>query len=386
MTTRLLDKHLQALTALASVVLATGPACIDSRSASNGDDGPGDAGRGHAADTPNDADGGHVCRGEPGAFDGCNGVDDDCDGDTDEDELRLGPCRFGEGACAHEGESVCVDGRVECRSASLNPPQPQPERCNGVDDDCDGETDEGYRLGAPCTVGKGMCQAEGVVECGGPNVSVCGATPGLPSPELCDRMDTDCDGQVDETAHGGDVCAAEEGLLEQSCEGQFTCHLDCPWDEECSQTCLGPGDCVATCVDGGCRVDCGPGEECHVRCPHGCMMDCSARERCDVYCSDGGCGIVCSPEGRCVTVCYDGHCNVSCPTAGFCNVDCRGGFCNVDCRDSVYCAVNCQPMQGGTGGGCNVDCRGATDCRVGCQGASDPCNVRWWGDAQEAWP
>src|SRR5262249_14920199 len=37
-----------------------------------------------------------------------------------------------------------------------------PERCNGVDDDCDGDADEGFDLGAACTVGSGSCQRSGV--------------------------------------------------------------------------------------------------------------------------------------------------------------------------------------------------------------------------------
>ncbi len=69
----------------------------------------------------------------PGAAERCNGVDDDCDGDTDEGLTR--DCST---ACG-SGEERCSGGAwVGCTA-----PRPSPEECNGVDDDCDGDTDEG---------------------------------------------------------------------------------------------------------------------------------------------------------------------------------------------------------------------------------------------------
>ncbi len=76
----------------------------------------------------------------------CNGKDDDCDQLIDEpgdltvapcypgnpDELRFGSCRF--------GLTRCTAGEVTCSGAIT----PQAEQCNGVDDDCDGESDEGF--------------------------------------------------------------------------------------------------------------------------------------------------------------------------------------------------------------------------------------------------
>lgn len=67
----------------------------------------------------------------------CNGLDDDCDGMTDE----LPPARACEaqsvkGIC-RGGQLVCRDGRDECKAA----PQ-EVESCNGLDDDCDGLIDE----------------------------------------------------------------------------------------------------------------------------------------------------------------------------------------------------------------------------------------------------
>jgi len=62
----------------------------------------------------------------------CDGIDDDCDKETDEDYQ---PSRCGIGAC--ERPSQCVEGAESC-----TPGPGQPEICdNRIDDDCDGLVD-----------------------------------------------------------------------------------------------------------------------------------------------------------------------------------------------------------------------------------------------------
>ena len=53
------------------------------------------------------------------------------------------------------------------------------------------------REGEVCTAGIGACQRTGTLTCDANGDSICSAIPGNPSPELCDGLDNDCDGDVD---------------------------------------------------------------------------------------------------------------------------------------------------------------------------------------------
>jgi alpha-tubulin suppressor-like RCC1 family protein len=77
----------------------------------------------------------------PGKTELCNGKDDNCNGQTDEGFNVGQSCSVGVGECARTGQYVCkADGSgIECNAT---PGTPTTEICDGKDNDCDGQIDE----------------------------------------------------------------------------------------------------------------------------------------------------------------------------------------------------------------------------------------------------
>ncbi len=113
-------------------------------------------------------------------------VDNDCDGDSDESYGVGTTCRCEAGAAA---------GTVGCDTATMSSCAYPAEICNGFDDDCVGGADDTFAcaLGATRTC---------TTPCGSVGTQVCNATCAwgacTPPPEACNSIDDDCDGDVDE--------------------------------------------------------------------------------------------------------------------------------------------------------------------------------------------
>ncbi|XYI02340.1 putative metal-binding motif-containing protein [Sorangium sp. So ce1128] len=152
----------------------------------------------------------------PDQDDACNGYDDDCDGQIDE-ELAVTTqyedadgdgygSLFGatiEAKCPPDGYAPSSN---DCNDRSPDVHPDAAETCNSSDDDCDGWVDE--RVREVC--GVGMCAREAFACTPG------SCTPGEPSPETCNALDDDCDGETDEDPG---LCAPGEGCPSGTCSG-----------------------------------------------------------------------------------------------------------------------------------------------------------------------
>jgi hypothetical protein len=276
--------------------------------------------------------------GAPASDANCNGSDNDCDGRTDE-HFVSSPTTCGVGACAATGSTTCVGGSVQS-SCTPGPASPDTS-CDGVDQDCDGRMDEGY-VSQTTTCGMGGCQAFGSTSCvGGMVQNSC--TPGAPigNDSTCDGFDDDCDGQNDEgyvsqtIGCGVGACAAEGstfcvgGDVQNDCSpgtpaaGDATCN---DIDDDCNgqtdedfistMTSCGVGECASTgatsCVGGIVEDSCEEGT------PEGNDATCDGEdEDCDGETDEGfvsmqtTCGVgECASMGA--TSCVDGMVQNSC--------------------------------------------------------------------------
>jgi len=220
-------------------------------------------------------------------------------GDNDFDDLTTFvtglTCSGGGDACTVDGASgVCAAGVLQCRAGELQcvaTVEPQTEACDGFDNDCNEQIDEGDLCEPGEVCDRGAC----VPQCGDGEFTCTG---GLE----CDRgfcVDPECVG-VD--CEEGERCI--EGECAGPCEG-----VVCPFGQVCQLgSCLDP--CVATVCD-----------DAQV-CDGGVCVDRCQCKGCDE-------GFSCADDGACIaTACADQTCDEG--------SHCEGGECVDDC-DGVTC-------------------------------------------------
>ncbi|MDP1828868.1 MAG: MopE-related protein [Archangium sp.] len=292
----------------------------------------------------------------------CNGLDDDCNGMTDE---NLGDITCGTGEC-QRAAAACANGTPQ----PCTPGLPSAEVCNSRDDNCDGTVDDGFNLSTdvnhcgacnqPCVLTNavpkcelGACAVDRCVAgwtdldrvaangCEYPCVVADGG--GM---EICDGLDNDCNGVVDD---GFDL---------------ITDPANCG---QCNLTCSVPGTTVATyaCVA---RV-CGIGS---------CV---SGRGNCNQSYGDGcevDLGTDVSHCGLCGQACVTPNATPGCDAGSCAVVQCNNGFGDCNGQVSDGCEVNTNTALSNCGG-CGNACSAANATSTCVNGSCGfTCAANWW--------
>jgi MYXO-CTERM domain-containing protein len=263
----------------------------------------------------------------------CNGRDDDCDDEIDEGNPGSGEdCNTGEAGLCDLGTTRCTDGMLVCDPLVM----PGGEVCDGADNDCDNKVDENVEGGEVCATGEpGLC-AEGVTACDDGDFECIGEDNA--EDEACNGIDDDCDGRIDENLRNacgrcGDVPPEECNGVDDDCDGVSDEFAECPPGSQCIE-----GMCADPCNDN----ECPPGEAC---------IDGLCIDRCHLVdeCPDGE---VCQ-NGDCVDLCL----GVQCADGEVCVAG--------DCHPNDCWATGCPDGSRCVDGECAPDPCVAADCRMG---------------------
>ncbi len=294
----------------------------------------------------------------------CNGIDDDCNGKTDDFQAGA-KCDIKNefGTCKGQVKE-CLDGKPTCDGLGA-----KPEACNGIDDNCDGTTDEGLcQDGDPCT--NDTCNTDGSckhIQLGGmacDDGSICTQTDKCVSGKCMGGKAMNCDDK--------DPCTVDSCNPIDGCQNLSASDAKCTDDgEACTQDICQDGKCFHPQASDGtkCAEDGKP-----------CTADICTAGKCIHPIQDGS---DCTDDGKACTndTCTNGVCThppnsgKPCDDGNLCTEgdvclsgSCKAGKLNL-CNDGLPCTKDSCI----NGAGCVHDIAGANG--IGCAAPSSACPI-----------
>jgi hypothetical protein len=272
----------------------------------------------------------YCCKPEP---EQCNKLDDDCNGVAD--DLPPEPCYTGPAETRNVG--ACRPGKPACNSAGtitcVGEVLPTAEVCNGKDDDCDGLVDEGFDF----QTGRNNC---------GRCDQACTELQDCVAGQCVRRKETTCDNNLDDDSDGLVDCA-DPDCNSLPCGAGCTCIGGKKAETSCANDVDDEGDGLKDCADPDCDSrSCGAGCLCleGKRGEGDCLNtdmngapvddDGDGLANCaDSDCTDKSCGDGCVCRGgvKAEDLCDDNEDNDGDTKTDCADTDCTEKVCGVGC-------------------------------------------------------